>query len=58
MIAMPGPGMQGLYGPRFDPAGRRIAVVAIRRGHASLWIMRADGSHRRLVLHRADSVDW
>lgn len=58
VIAMPGPGMQGLYGPRFDPAGRRVAVVAIRRGHASLWIMRADGSHRRLVLHRADSVDW
>jgi len=58
VIAMPGPGMQGLYGPRFGPSGRRAAMVAIRHGHASLWIMRADGSHRHLVLHQADSVDW
>jgi Tol biopolymer transport system component len=58
VIAMPGPGMQGLYGPRFDPSGRRVAMVAVRREHASLWIMRADGSHRHLVLHRADSIDW
>lgn len=58
VIAMPAPRMQGLYGPRYDPAGRRVAMIAVRRQHGSLWIMRADGSHRHLVLHHADGIDW
>ena len=58
VIAMPTGNMWGLYQPRFDPDGERVAVLVSRRGHASLWIMRADGSHRHLVLQHASGIDW
>jgi Tol biopolymer transport system component len=58
VIAMPRGDAYGLYEPRFDPAGVRVVFLTGRRGHLSLWVMRADGSHRRLLLHHAEGLDW
>jgi dipeptidyl aminopeptidase/acylaminoacyl peptidase len=58
VVAMPLGDAFGLYEPRFDPAGARVAFLTGRHGHASLWIMRSDGSHRHLVLQHADNLDW
>ena len=58
MIAMPRGDAFGLYEPRFDPTAARVAFLTGRHGHLSLWIMRADGSHRHLVLQHADGLDW
>lgn len=58
VISVPTGDMFGLYVPRFDPAGRRVALLVGRRGHVSLWVMRADGSHRHLVLQHAAGLDW
>jgi hypothetical protein len=58
VISMPTGDMFGLYQPRFDPAGGRVAMIVSRHGHGSLWIMCADGSHRHLVLQHADGLDW
>ncbi|MGZ5289268.1 MAG: TolB family protein [Actinomycetota bacterium] len=58
VIAMPRGDAFGLYEPRFDPAAARVAFLTGRHGHRSLWIMRADGSHRHLVLQHADGLDW
>ncbi len=58
VIALPRGEAFGLYDPRFDPAGARVAFLTNRHWHTSLWIMRADGSHRHLVLHHADGLDW
>jgi Tol biopolymer transport system component len=48
----------GLYEPRFDPDGGRVAFLTSRHGHLSVWIMRADGSRRQLVLQHAEALDW
>jgi Tol biopolymer transport system component len=58
VISMPTGDMFGLYQPRFDPVGERVAIIVSRHGHGSLWIMRAEGSHRHLVLQHADGLDW
>jgi len=52
------------YRPHWSPDGRRIAYQATRRGltnlettmeHAHLWLMEADGSHRRELGSRIDN---
>jgi Tol biopolymer transport system component len=58
VIAMPRGDAYGLYEPRFDPVGDHVAFLTGRHGHLSLWVMRAGGSHRRLVLHHAEALDW
>lgn len=58
VIAMPTAKAWGLYEPRFNPSGHRVAMLMSRRGHLSLWIMRADGSRRHLVLHHSGGFDW
>jgi Tol biopolymer transport system component len=58
VIALPPKGYYGLYEPRFSPNGRRIALLVSTGLHASLWVMRPDGSHLHRVLGHASSLDW
>lgn len=58
VIAMPRGDAFGLYEPRFDPDGGRVVFLTSRHGHLSVWIMRADGSRRHLVLQHAEALDW
>jgi len=58
VIALPPKGYFGLYEPRFSPSGRRIAVLASTGRHASLWVMRPDGSRLHRVLGHVTSLDW
>jgi Tol biopolymer transport system component len=57
VIAMPPGGVNGLFMPRFSPAGTRIAVIASGR-RSSLWVMHADGSGLHRVLTDIRSIDW
>src|SRR3954470_5257909 len=58
VIALPPKGYDGLFDPSFSPSARQIAIVATHGRHASLWIMRADGSRLHRVLGHVSGVDW
>jgi WD40-like Beta Propeller Repeat len=58
VIALPPKGYFGLYEPRFSPNGRRIALLVSKGLHASLWVMRPDGSRLHRAIGHVSSLDW
>ncbi len=58
VIALPPKGYYGLYEPRFSPNGRQIALLVSKGLHASLWVMRPDGSRLHRVIGHVSSLDW
>jgi Tol biopolymer transport system component len=58
VIALPPKGYFGLYEPRFSPNGRQIALLVSKGLHASLWVMRPDGSRLHRVTGHVTGLDW
>lgn len=59
LLAPPRPRIIGVYEPRYEPRGMRIALLAQNRlGEFSLWLARSDGSTAHHVLDHVDAIDW